>query len=395
MKKHWMVFAIALVMALGAAGALAQGYAYGDTADEVATIQEALTELDYYYADITGHYGRKTERAVTLFQRKYRLPQTGVADETTLAQLYLVTGHSVPEKAVGTLSTSLVLRRGSSGEAVRVLQENLTALGFYSGEITGNYGGLTQEAVRRFQRKNDLDSDGIAGRNTLGKLAVLMGDASGSAGAAASSGASSGAQEDGVTILRLNTRNDAVRKLQEDLTLLGYYSGEVTGKYGNLTKEAVRRFQRDNDLDSDGVAGPMTLAEVAKELTDEVGDEADGDAAANTAAGTTTPTESAATTTVQTPAAGTTVSLRDVTLLNTERVLRRTSSSGYVTRLQNALNALGYFPEKPTGYFGSATEEAVKAYQAAKGLTADGIAGRATLTAINKDLKEKLEGAVD
>lgn len=304
MKKHWMVFAIALVMALGTAGALAQGYAYGDTADEVAAIQEALEELDLYYADITGHYGRKTERAVMLFQRKYRLPQTGVVDETTLAQLYLVTGQSVPEKASGTLSASLVLRHGSTGEAVRILQENLTVLGFYKGEITG--------------------------------------------------------------------------------------------RYGNLTKEAVRLFQRKNGLSSDGVAGPKTLAEIEHELSGEIGDKAESGAAdPAAAAGVSSSAESTPGTTIQTPAAAATVSLGDVTLLSTERVLRRTSSSGYVTRLQNALNALGYFPQSATGYFGSVTEEAVKAYQTAKGLTADGIAGRATLTAINKDLKEKLSGAVD
>lgn len=392
MKKLRMLFAAAVLLAVCVTNAAAQGYAYGDSADEVAKIQEALEELDLYYADITGHYGRKTERAVTLFQRKYRLPQTGVADETTLARLYLATGRADENKAAGTLSASVVLRRGSSGEAVRMLQENLAALGYYSGEITGNYGGLTQEAVRRFQRKNDLDSDGIAGRNTLSKLAVLMGDILSSGGGATLNDAG----QSGNAILRLNSRGDAVKKLQEDLTVLGYYSGEVTGKYGNLTKEAVRRFQRDNDLSSDGAAGPKTLAEIAHELGKEIGDENGEEEKKNdvqTSGSAQTQIDASAGT--QNESAVATVSLRDVTQLNTERVLRKTSSSGYVTRLQNALNVLGYFPVQPTGYFGSETENAVKAYQTAKGLAADGIAGRATLTALNKDIEEKLKGAVD
>lgn len=50
--------------------ASAQSYRYGDHADEIGVIQEALEELDLYYADITGHYGAKTERAVKLFQKK-------------------------------------------------------------------------------------------------------------------------------------------------------------------------------------------------------------------------------------------------------------------------------------------------------------------------------------
>jgi len=394
MKKLRMLFAAAVLLAACMPNAAAQGYAYGDSADEVAVIQEALEELDLYYADITGHYGRKTERAVTLFQRKHRLPQTGVADETTLAQLYLATGRAVQNKTVGMLSASIVLRRGSSGETVRMLQENLAALGYYSGELTGNYGALTQEAVRRFQKRNDLDSDGVAGRNTLSRLAVLMGDMPSSGSGDTLNAA--GQRDD--TILRLNSRGDAVKKLQEDLTVLGYYSGEVTGKYGNLTKEAVRRFQRDNDLSSDGLAGPKTLAEVAHELGKEIGDENDEKEKKNdaqTSDSVQTQTEASSSTLNGNESAAVTVSLREVTQLNTERVLRKTSSSGYVTRLQNALNVLGYFPVQPTGYFGSETENAVKAYQTAKGLTADGIAGRATLKALNKDIEEKLEGAVD
>lgn len=385
MKKTWIMLAMAAMIALGAAGAQAQSYTYGDEADEIATVQQALTELKLYYADITGYYGRKTETAVTLFQKKYGLPQTGVADKTTLERLYLAADMSAPTSSAPAITSTTVLRRGSSGRAVRQLQENLTTLGYYKGEITGHYGGLTQEAVRKFQKKNDLDSDGIAGRNTLGKIAVLMGDSVGSAGGTTASGATSSAgTDDDVTILRLNVRNDAVRKLQEDLTVLGYYSGTVTGKYGSLTKEAVRRFQRDNDLASDGVAGPLTLAEIADELSDKVGDAADLSAipGAGTATSTTTDTVAA-------------VNWDDVSLLNTERTLRYSSRSGYVTRLQKALGALGYYQESADGYFGSKTEAAVKAYQAAKGLGVDGVAGRNTLTAINKDIQNRIVGSVD
>ena len=73
-------------------------------------------------------------------------------------------------------------------------------------------------------------------------------------------------------------------------------------------------------------------------------------------------------------------------------LLRRTGSSGYVTRLQNALGLLGFFTETPTGYFGEATETAVRAFQRAKGLTEDGVAGRATLTAINEALADVAAG---
>ena len=183
MKDRWKQIAAAgLIMAACANGALAVEYEYGDRAAEIERIQEALTELDYHYADITGHYGRKTERAVRLFQRRQRLTQTGVCDETTIVRLYEEAGFEVPvfpedEKDDLAEWTTSVLRQGDTGSAVRLLQESLTELDYYDGAITGHYGRLTKEAVRVFQRKNDLSSDGIAGPRTLGEIAALMGGA--------------------------------------------------------------------------------------------------------------------------------------------------------------------------------------------------------------------------
>ena len=181
MRNTWKrAIAAGLMMAVCASGAQAVEYAYGDRAAEIERIQEALTELDYYYADITGHYGRKTERAVRLFQRRQRLTQTGMCDEITLTRLYEEAGFEVPvfpadEKDSLEEWTANVLRQGDSGSAVRLLQESLTELDYYDGAITGHYGRLTKEAVRVFQRKNDLSSDGIAGPKTLGEIAAMMG----------------------------------------------------------------------------------------------------------------------------------------------------------------------------------------------------------------------------
>ena len=56
-----------------------------------------------------------------------------------------------------------------------------------------------------------------------------------------------------------------------------------------------------------------------------------------------------------------------------------------VTKLQNRLIALGYLSGGADGVYGQKTANAVKAFQRAAGLTADGIAGSATINAINKD----------
>ncbi len=68
------------------------------------------------------------------------------------------------------------------------------------------------------------------------------------------------------------------------------------------------------------------------------------------------------------------------TALAAERyqVMREGDEDEYVLALQKKLCELGYLTVKPTGYYGSATVEAVGKFQQKKGLTADGIAGIAT-----------------
>jgi peptidoglycan hydrolase-like protein with peptidoglycan-binding domain len=67
-------------------------------------------------------------------------------------------GEPTPEPA---------LSNGSQGEKVAELQKRLQALGYYTGEIDGQFGPGTREAVVAFQKNNGLDADGLAGTETL------------------------------------------------------------------------------------------------------------------------------------------------------------------------------------------------------------------------------------
>ncbi|QDZ41326.1 peptidoglycan-binding protein [Euhalothece natronophila Z-M001] len=58
------------------------------------------------------------------------------------------------------------IQRGRSQSVVEVLQKQLQELGYYDGEVDGDYGPQTQEAVSKFQREHDLDVDGIVGCDT-------------------------------------------------------------------------------------------------------------------------------------------------------------------------------------------------------------------------------------
>ena len=65
-------------------------------------------------------------------------------------------------------------------------------------------------------------------------------------------------------------------------------------------------------------------------------------------------------------------------------VLKKESQGSEVTALQKDLIRLGYLAEEATGYFGNATEAAVKEVQKEYGYEADGIAGEITLSLIDR-----------
>jgi murein DD-endopeptidase MepM/ murein hydrolase activator NlpD len=57
-----------------------------------------------------------------------------------------------------------LLRRGSSGDAVRYVQ---SVLGL---RADGKFGPMTEKAVRKFQKKNSLKIDGMVGKATYGRM---------------------------------------------------------------------------------------------------------------------------------------------------------------------------------------------------------------------------------
>jgi len=61
---------------------------------------------------------------------------------------------------------------GSSGSEVKAVQRALRDVGHYKGNIDGDFGPLTNQAVRDFQAKAGLEVDGVVGPNTLDALGI-------------------------------------------------------------------------------------------------------------------------------------------------------------------------------------------------------------------------------
>lgn len=133
--------------------------------------------------------------------------------------------------------------------------------------------------------------------------------------------------------LEYGMENEKVTELQNRLMDLGYLDiDEPTQYYGNATKTAVQHFQRQHGLDQDGIAGPKTLE-----------------------------------------------------LIYSSEAKKYTLLEGMkgtdVDSFQRRLKELGYL-NKVTGYYGTETVEAVKAFQERNKLTADGKAGEQTFALI-------------
>jgi hypothetical protein len=63
-----------------------------------------------------------------------------------------------------------ILRKGATGEAVRMLQERLLAKGFEPGQVDASFGLRTDTAVRQFQASHSVKVDGIVGDKTWALL---------------------------------------------------------------------------------------------------------------------------------------------------------------------------------------------------------------------------------
>ncbi|MDY3764123.1 MAG: peptidoglycan-binding protein, partial [Candidatus Ventricola sp.] len=204
------------------------------------------------------------------------------------------------------------------------------------------FGAETQAALIAFQKNNGLTADGNAGSSTLKKLA-------GSCKAATRTTPTP--VPSGTVTLREGDEGENVYILQAYLFELGYYTGRIDGRFSAETTEAVKAFQRANGLTADGIAGKGTQSKLTSGSAIPA-----GNANENGQESGTPPQTSELTT------------------------LRRGDKSAQVMVMQQYLMELGYLSTQPDGQFGAGTERAVKLFQEANGLTADGVAGKGTLS---------------
>ena len=301
------------------------------------------------------------------------------------------TASPIPEPLQGE-----IIQKGDDSPTVAIVQTRLMELGYMdSDEPTEHFGSITEAALVRFQKHNDLKADGQLGESTwtllmnegvqecvmqdgdegddvadvqnrlyeLGYLAknYITGTYGEKTSAAvsdfqkANSIASTGmVGHDTLDVLYADDVvgnffskgevNDTIATYQERLKKLGYLvnSYKVKGKMDDATITAIRRFQDNNDLTPDGCLGPTTMNAMDSK-----------DAKAYT--------------------------------------LTLGMKGSEVTAVQKRLKALGYLKSNSqvNGYYGEATEEAVEEFQRRNNLSADGTVGPKTLEKLNSSSAKK------
>ncbi|MDD3410147.1 MAG: peptidoglycan-binding protein [Eubacteriales bacterium] len=243
------------------------------------------------------------------------------------------------------------LQYGDTGDAVSAVQNQLAALGYYSGKVSGNFLDGTRAAVRQFQKDYGLAETGELDGETE---ALLL---------------SAEYRE-----LTKGDSGDDVKRLQEYLQTLGYYKGKLSGSYLEGTTSAIQSFQEKNGLTPTGDAdvntqrllfsasaiskdGPAETASPDADLgdTNDVVIAADGS------------TDDAA------------------AAVEYENKLKRGSKGAQVKAVQQRMTELGYFDGPISGNYMNQTVAAVKAFQTNNGLKADGVTGEETWTMMFDD----------
>ncbi|WP_171051764.1 peptidoglycan-binding protein [Alteribacter natronophilus] len=211
-------------------------YYDGAEGNYVVVLKENLTKLGFgsFPENPSQRYGPVTMGVVGDFQEFYGLPVTGLADDSTLAEIDALL-------ALGYFD-------GAAGDYIQELKIQLTKLeyGNFPTSPSNRYGPVTMGVVEEFQAANGLPANGIVTEETLTKIEALL----------------SPPYESG-------DRHYYIQLMKQDLTALGFgnFPSTPSYAYGSVTSGVVKEFQKAYGLDATGVADEETLTMI-QELLD-------------------------------------------------------------------------------------------------------------------------------
>ena len=205
---------------------------YVDSAT-VREVQRTLNDRGIARLGVDGKMGPNTQAAVRKFQRSERLEPNGQLNRQTLIAL----GLQRPDGSAAAPEPRY------SSAVVRRVQQTLSQRGFKPGAADGQMHAATQQALRQFQKSENLEDTGRLNDRTLAALGIEP------------ESASSGAPRPAIA-----APSPSVRDVQHRLNQLGYNAGSEDGVMGPATRTALMSFQRAEGLPATGRADRATIA---------------------------------------------------------------------------------------------------------------------------------------
>ena len=251
----------------------------GTAGDMVRTINLELNRIGQNYPAIpvilndSPYFTIETENAVKKFQEIFNLPVTGKVDKSTwyrikyiynavkkISDLYSE-GISIDE---ATLLFNKNLKLGDSGQYIRTLNYLINVVSYFDSSIpfldlSGDlFTEDTEDVVKAFQRKYNLDSDGVVDRETWRVLREVYRQTI------------RNVPSEYYTVLNefypgrflsKGMTGDDIINLQKFLYVICRNSGSipgvvVNGIFDDLTEQSVKAIQKKYDLEETGVVSP-------------------------------------------------------------------------------------------------------------------------------------------
>ena len=156
------------------------------------------------------------------------------------------------------LAVFLLLAAGAAARAddvVLAAQTKLARMGYYDGKADGSWGKNTALAVQRFQEAKKLRVTGELNPATLNALGIKPPPQPVSRGVALADLFVGGPYLTAPPEFQVQT----IKRAQQNLKLLGFYSGPANGVPNTALSDALRTYQKDNRFKATGRLDKTTL----------------------------------------------------------------------------------------------------------------------------------------
>ena len=148
------------------------------------------------------------------------------------------------------------LKKGMNHPDVKVLQENLSKLGYFNEDgFTNYFGAVTEAAVVKFQKEMSINDDGVAGKSTIALIKTKIKQLE--------------ILPSNYKDIKIGDIGSSVEKLQKMLADLKLYSDEINSNFDKNTEAAILEFQKNNSLEQTGIVDYKTMMKL-KSLTEQV-----------------------------------------------------------------------------------------------------------------------------